>query len=81
VPDTNVKQQLRIACLETMRLFENIKVSSDSRIIGMRLESKINELNGILNQLENELTVDVLKTLAIRINQMHQQVIDDTNPK
>jgi hypothetical protein len=77
VSDTSVKQQLTIACLETMRLLENIRVSSDSRIVSIRIDSGIKELNGMLTQLDNEVTIEVLKSLAARINEMHKEIIDD----
>jgi hypothetical protein len=78
VSDSKIKQELTIACLETMRLFENIRSSSDSKVIALKIESGIKELNGILNQLDKEVTIEVLKALAVRINQMHQEVIADT---
>jgi hypothetical protein len=78
VSETKIKQQLIIACLETLRLFEKIRDSAESKIVINRIDSRINELNGILNQLDNEIGIDVLKSLASRITQMHQEIIDGT---
>jgi hypothetical protein len=78
MPQTQIRHQLTIACLETMRLFEKIKDSAQSKIVVNRIESRVNELNGILNLLEGDVTVDLLKALAARINQMHREIIDDT---
>jgi hypothetical protein len=80
VSETKIKQQLIVACLETLRLFEKIRDSTESKIVINRIDSRINELNGIFNQLDNEIGIDVLKSLASRITQMHQEIIDWTNP-
>jgi hypothetical protein len=78
MPQTQIRHQLTIACLETLRLFEKIRDSSQSKIVVNRIESRMNELNGILNLLEQDVATEALKALAVRIGQMHNEIMDDT---
>jgi hypothetical protein len=78
MPDRKIKQELTISCLETMRFLEKMRTPTNSRTVGIRIDSGLKELNEILNQLDGEVTVSVLKALVIRINQLRQEVNDDS---
>jgi hypothetical protein len=78
VLNDEIKLQLRIACLEAMRIFGTVRISSGTKVFEDKIEADLKELNELLNILDRDIiTNDSLKQVAKRITHLNNELIKD----